>query len=44
LRPVVADPSARYYGTLIDDTSLVAADDARLGATRFADWLRQNVR
>lgn len=43
-RPVVGDPRAHYYGTPVDDSSLVAADDARLGPTRFADWLRQNVR
>jgi uncharacterized protein YbjT (DUF2867 family) len=43
-RPVVGDPQARYYGTPVDDSSLVAAADARLGATRFADWLQQTGR
>ena len=42
-RPVVADPEARYFGTPLDDGSLVAGDDARLGPTRFADWLRQSA-
>lgn len=43
-RPVVADPQARYYGTPVDDASLVARDDARHGATRFADWLQHEAR
>ncbi|MEW6270934.1 MAG: SDR family oxidoreductase [Thermodesulfobacteriota bacterium] len=43
-RPVIADPSVRYYGTPVDDASLIAADDARRGQTRFTDWLRQAAR
>jgi uncharacterized protein YbjT (DUF2867 family) len=43
-RPVVADREALYYGTPVDDGSLVAGDGARLGETRFADWLRQSAR
>jgi uncharacterized protein YbjT (DUF2867 family) len=43
-RPVVADPKAPYFGTLIDDTSLVAAADARRAPTSFADWLRNTAR
>ncbi|MBY0278889.1 SDR family oxidoreductase [Candidatus Binatia bacterium] len=43
-RPVLADPQARYFGTPLDDGSLVAADGARLGTTRLADWLRQTAR
>jgi uncharacterized protein YbjT (DUF2867 family) len=42
-RTVVADPSARYYGTLLTERSLVPAGDAQLGAIRFEDWLRQPV-
>jgi uncharacterized protein YbjT (DUF2867 family) len=42
-RTVVADPSARYYGTLLSERSLVPAGDAQLGAIRFEDWLRQPV-
>jgi uncharacterized protein YbjT (DUF2867 family) len=38
-RPVVADPQARYFGAVLDDRLLTADDDARLGTTRFADWL-----
>lgn len=40
-RTVLADPQARYFGTPLDDGSLIAADAARRGATHFADWLRQ---
>ena len=39
-RTVVADPSARYYGTLLSERSLVPAGEARLGAIRFEEWLR----
>lgn len=37
--PVVVDPSARYFGTEVDETSLVTGEDAVLGSTRFEDWL-----
>ncbi|HEY2382226.1 MAG TPA: SDR family oxidoreductase [Terriglobia bacterium] len=40
-REVVSDPQARYFGALLDDRSLVPGDDARLGAIRLEDWLRQ---
>ncbi|MDN3273577.1 SDR family oxidoreductase [Frankia sp. RB7] len=39
-RPVVGDPKAQYYGVAIDDTSLVPLDEARLGKTPLATWLR----
>ncbi|TDH58596.1 SDR family oxidoreductase [Dankookia rubra] len=39
-RRVAADPAARYFGAAIDDRSLTAGEDARLGPTRIADWLR----
>jgi uncharacterized protein YbjT (DUF2867 family) len=38
-RHVVADPDARYFGTKLSDTSLLPGEDARLGETRFEDWL-----
>jgi uncharacterized protein YbjT (DUF2867 family) len=38
-RRVVADPGARYFGAVLGERSLVAGDDARLGGTRFEDWL-----
>jgi uncharacterized protein YbjT (DUF2867 family) len=40
-REVIADPHARYFGAELSERTLVPGDDARLGGTRFADWLRQ---
>jgi uncharacterized protein YbjT (DUF2867 family) len=41
-REVVADPHARYYGVEVSERTLVPDDDAQLGQTRFADWLKQS--
>jgi uncharacterized protein YbjT (DUF2867 family) len=38
-RTVVTDPRALYYGIAVDDRSLMPDDKARLGPTRFADWI-----
>jgi uncharacterized protein YbjT (DUF2867 family) len=38
-RQVVADPDTRYFGTTLDDSSLLPGEHARLGETRFEDWL-----
>jgi hypothetical protein len=38
---VVADPGARYFGAELGARSLVPEGDARLGATRFEEWLSQ---
>jgi uncharacterized protein YbjT (DUF2867 family) len=38
-RVVVADPEARYFGARLSERSLVPGADARLGPTRFDDWL-----
>jgi uncharacterized protein YbjT (DUF2867 family) len=40
-RTVVADPHARYFGAELGERSLVPMGDARLGAIRFEEWLRQ---
>ena len=40
-RQVVSDPQARYFGTGLNDRSLVPGDNAHLGAIRFEDWLRK---
>ncbi len=40
-REVVADPHARYFGAELSERTLVPGDDARLGETRFEDWLSQ---
>lgn len=38
-RSVVVDPKATYFGTPVDDHSLVTGDDAVIAKIRFADWL-----
>ncbi|MEU2110153.1 SDR family oxidoreductase [Streptomyces sp. NPDC019507] len=38
-RTVVADPHARYFGSELEEASLLPGPDARVGATRFTDWL-----
>jgi len=43
-REVISDPSARYYGIKVSERSLVPNDDARLGETRFEDWLNQSAK
>ena len=40
-REVISDPHARYYGIEVSERTLVPDDDARLGETRFEDWLSQ---
>ena len=38
-REVVSDPHARYYDITVSERSLIPNEDARLGETRFEDWL-----
>jgi uncharacterized protein YbjT (DUF2867 family) len=38
-KPVVVDPQATYFGTRVDESSLVTGDGAVLSTVRFADWL-----
>ncbi|WP_223527734.1 SDR family oxidoreductase [Pseudomonas sp. BF-B-26] len=42
-RKVVPDVNARYFGDVLDDQSLTAGKNARLGAIRFEDWLAQST-
>jgi len=42
-RRVVADPRARYFGTELEERSLVPDDGARLGTTRYEDWFAQSA-
>jgi uncharacterized protein YbjT (DUF2867 family) len=42
-REVIADPQARYYGIKVSERTLVPDSGARLGETRFEDWLVQAV-
>lgn len=38
---VVTDPAARYFGAQLQPRSLLPGEQARLGRTRFDDWLAQ---
>ena len=38
-RAVVTDPSARYFGAVLQSRTLVADDDAARAVIRFRDWL-----
>lgn len=40
-REVVTDENAKYFGMLLDDSSLVPASGARLSKTTFEDWISQ---
>src|ERR1700730_135966 len=42
-RKVITDVRALYYGTEVNDQSLVPGDNPRLGPTRFEDWLSQSI-
>jgi uncharacterized protein YbjT (DUF2867 family) len=39
-REVISDPRGRYYGIAVSERTLIPNDDARLGETRFEDWLQ----
>ena len=39
-REVIADPRARYSGAELGERTLLPGKDARLGETRFEDWLK----
>ena len=39
-REVVADPHARYDNAQVSERTLLPGKEARLGETRFADWLK----
>ncbi|VVQ09719.1 hypothetical protein PS914_05019 [Pseudomonas fluorescens] len=42
-RKVVPDVNARYFGAVLDDQSLTAGKNARLGAIRFEDWFAESA-
>ena len=42
-REVVADPDARYSGAKVSERTLVPGNNARLGETRFENWLTQSM-
>ena len=39
-REVVADPGTLYSGANLEERTLLPGKDARIGETRFADWLK----
>ena len=42
-REVITDPQARYFGIAVNDQSLTAGDNPRIGSTRFKDWLSKSI-
>ncbi|HTI70266.1 MAG TPA: SDR family oxidoreductase [Candidatus Limnocylindria bacterium] len=42
-RTVITDDEAPYFGTPLDQRSLVPGEGARLGSTRFEEWLRRSA-
>lgn len=42
-REVIPDPNARYGGARIGEKTLIPANNARLGQTRFETWLNQSA-
>ena len=43
-RTVISDPKGRYYGIQVSETTLIPGAGARLGATRFENWLAQQAK
>ncbi len=42
-RRLIPDPRAPYFGAQITDHSLLPSPEARIGALRFENWLRQTL-
>jgi uncharacterized protein YbjT (DUF2867 family) len=42
-REVVGDPGALYFGSRLDDSTLVPAVAQRVGAIHLAEWIRQSA-
>ena len=42
-REVVSDPEARYFGSRVEERSLVPLGEARLGHIGFDEWLRRTT-
>jgi uncharacterized protein YbjT (DUF2867 family) len=42
-RPVAADDRARYFGTELEEGSLIPGDDAHIAPTRLDDWLSRTM-
>jgi uncharacterized protein YbjT (DUF2867 family) len=41
-RRVISDPEARYFGSRVEERSLVPLGEARLGRIAFDEWLRRS--
>jgi len=41
-REVVSDPEARYFGSRVEERSLVPLGEARVGNIGFDKWLRRS--
>jgi hypothetical protein len=41
-RSVVADPDAPYFGSRVEQFSLVPLGDARLGRITLEDWIKRH--
>jgi hypothetical protein len=41
-RKVVSDPEAQYYGSRVEERSLVPLGEARLGHIGFEEWFRHS--
>ncbi len=41
-RKVVSDPEARYFGSRVEEHSLVPLGEVRLGRIGFDEWLRRS--
>jgi nitrite reductase/ring-hydroxylating ferredoxin subunit len=42
-RLVITDMGGRYFGSELQERTLVASQSARLGTMRFGDWLRRSM-
>lgn len=42
-RQVITDVHARFYGSELEDYSLIPGDNARIAPTRFEDWLSRSL-
>ncbi len=42
-RTVIADDNALYFGAKLNDSSLIPADNSRLGSRNFDTWLSQTL-
>jgi hypothetical protein len=42
-RQLVADAHALYFGVEVNDSSLAAGENARLGKIKYEDWLSKQL-